>query len=56
MEICLGLVTTWIFILEKEPKGRRDVDLPQDDYFMALAVLAKSRSPFLEEKVSDLHL
>ena len=32
------------------PKGRRDVDFPKDDYFMALALLATSRSPF-EEKV-----
>ena len=31
-------------------KGRRDVDFPKDDYFMALAVLATSRSPF-EKKV-----
>ena len=28
------------------PKGRRDVDFPFDDYFMALAVLAKVRSPY----------
>ena len=28
------------------PKGRRDVDFPFDDYFMALAVLAKTRSPY----------
>ena len=26
-------------------KGRREVNLPLDDYFMALAVLATTRSP-----------
>ena len=29
-------------------KGRRDVDFPLDDYFMALAVLATVRSPYPE--------
>ena len=27
-------------------KGRREVNLPLDDYFMALAVLATTRSPY----------
>ena len=29
-------------------KGRKDVDFPLDDYFMALAVLATVRSPYPE--------
>ena len=33
-------------------KGMREVDLPLDDYFMALAVLGRVRSQ-CENKVSD---
>ena len=40
------------FVYTDEPKGRRDVDLPFDDYFMALAVLAKSRSVYPKKQVS----
>ena len=44
-------VTTVPFALEIE-KGKRKVYYLLDDYFMMLAVLAKSRSPFKDEKVA----
>jgi hypothetical protein len=43
--------TEWNSTELPTPKGQRDVDFPIDDYFMALAVLAQSRSPFVEKEV-----
>ena len=42
---CVKLLLSWYNNIDA-PKGRQDVDFPHDDYFMALAVLAKSRSPY----------
>lgn len=50
--ICYRFYNVCISKLATEPGGKGDVDLPLNDYFMALAVLAKSRSS-CNERVSD---
>ena len=45
----------YVHVLIDGPKGRQDVNFPLDDYFMALAVLATTRSPFTKKVLNEMY-